>query len=167
MTVSPGDPQNGDTDHLTASPQPPPTDDLWQCPKDAAHHHSLELSRASCGPGPGLGTWWWTGETWPFPPEVSLSLTSGGGGSLVTQSCTTLATPWTVAHHAPLSMGFSRQEYCSGLPFPSPGEKDLRIFLYLGGCANSQLNLGFHQLEGPSELPSFYFWGDCKPRVPA
>ena len=30
------------------------------------------------------------------------------------------ATPWTVAHQAPLSMGFSRQEYWSGLPFPSP-----------------------------------------------
>ena len=32
------------------------------------------------------------------------------------------ATPWTVAYHAPLSMGFSRQEYWSGLPFPSPGD---------------------------------------------
>ena len=31
------------------------------------------------------------------------------------------ATPWTVAHQAPLSMGFSRQEYWSGLLFPSPG----------------------------------------------
>ena len=30
-------------------------------------------------------------------------------------------TPWTVAHQDPLSMGFSRQEYWSGLPFPSPG----------------------------------------------
>ena len=30
-------------------------------------------------------------------------------------------TPWTIAHQAPLSMGFSRQEYWSGLPFPSPG----------------------------------------------
>ena len=30
------------------------------------------------------------------------------------------ATPWTVAHQASLSMGFSRQEYWSGLPFPSP-----------------------------------------------
>ena len=30
--------------------------------------------------------------------------------------------PWTVAHQAPLSMGFSRQEYWSGLPFPSPGD---------------------------------------------
>ena len=28
-------------------------------------------------------------------------------------------TPWTVAYHTPLSMGFSRQEYWSGLPFPS------------------------------------------------
>ena len=32
------------------------------------------------------------------------------------------ATPWTVAHQAPLSMGFTRQEYWSGLPFPSPGD---------------------------------------------
>ena len=32
------------------------------------------------------------------------------------------ATPWTVAHQAPLSMGFSRQEYWSGMPFPSPGD---------------------------------------------
>ena len=31
-------------------------------------------------------------------------------------------TPWTVAHHAPLSMGFPRQEYWNGLPFPSPGD---------------------------------------------
>ena len=32
-------------------------------------------------------------------------------------------TPWTVAHQAPLSMGFSRQEHWSGLPFPSPRTK--------------------------------------------
>ena len=31
------------------------------------------------------------------------------------------ATPWTVAHQTPLSMEFSRQEYRSGFPFPSPG----------------------------------------------
>ena len=31
------------------------------------------------------------------------------------------ATPWTVAHQAPLSMGFSQQEYWSGLPCPPPG----------------------------------------------
>ena len=33
-----------------------------------------------------------------------------------------LVTPWTVAYKAPLSMEFSRQEYMSGLPFPSPGD---------------------------------------------
>ena len=31
------------------------------------------------------------------------------------------ATPWTLAHQATLSMGFSRQEYWNGLPFPPPG----------------------------------------------
>ena len=45
-----------------------------------------------------------------------------GGLGLVTKSCPTLVTPWTVACQAPLSMGFSRQEYWSGLPFPSPGD---------------------------------------------
>ena len=40
---------------------------------------------------------------------------------LVIKSCLTLATLWTVARQAPPSMGFCRQEYWSGLPFPSPG----------------------------------------------
>ena len=42
--------------------------------------------------------------------------------SEVTQLCPTLCDPWTVAHQAPPSMGFSRQEYWSALPFPSPGD---------------------------------------------
>ena len=37
----------------------------------------------------------------------------------VAESCLTLATPWTIGHQAVLSMGFPRQEYWSGLPFPS------------------------------------------------
>ena len=41
---------------------------------------------------------------------------------LVTQCVQLFATPLTVACQAPLSMGFSRQEYWSGLPFPSPGD---------------------------------------------
>ena len=44
-----------------------------------------------------------------------------GGVGLVVQSCLTHCNP-TVALQAPLSMGFSRQEYWSGLPFPSAGE---------------------------------------------
>ena len=42
--------------------------------------------------------------------------------------CDSFAIPWTVACQAPLSMGFPRQEYRSGLPFPSPGDlPDSRI----------------------------------------
>ena len=45
----------------------------------------------------------------------------GNGGGLVAKACLSLATPWT------LFMEFSRQEYWSGLPFPSPGDlPDLR-----------------------------------------
>ena len=44
------------------------------------------------------------------------------GGGLPAKSCPTLATPWTIAGQAPLSMGFFRQEYWSGLLFPSPGD---------------------------------------------
>ena len=39
-----------------------------------------------------------------------------------TQSWTTLCDPWTVVGQAPPSMGFSRQEHWTGLPFPSPGD---------------------------------------------
>ena len=41
---------------------------------------------------------------------------------VVAKSCPTLANSWTVACQAPLSMGFSRQEYWKGLLFPSPGD---------------------------------------------
>ena len=42
--------------------------------------------------------------------------------SEVTQSCLTFCNPVDCTHQAPPSMGFSRQEYCSGLPIPSPGD---------------------------------------------
>ena len=44
------------------------------------------------------------------------------GGGLAAKSSLTFVTPWTVACPAPLSMGFPRQEYRSGLPFPTPGD---------------------------------------------
>ena len=44
------------------------------------------------------------------------------GGGLVAKSCPTLATAWTVASQTPQFMGFSRQEYWSGLPCPAPGD---------------------------------------------
>ena len=40
---------------------------------------------------------------------------------LVAQLCPTLCDLWTVAHEAPLTMGFFRQKYCSGLSLPPPG----------------------------------------------
>jgi len=52
--------------------------------------------------------------------DQNIVCTWAAGGGLVTKSCSTLATPWTIAHQAPLSMGFSRHKYWSGLSFPSP-----------------------------------------------
>ena len=57
---------------------------------------------------------------------VAISFSRGSSqpstsGSLIVQSLSHVrlcATPWTVAHQAPLSVGFSKQEYWSGLPFP-------------------------------------------------
>ena len=68
-----------------------------------------------------------------------------GGGSLITKLCPTLATPWSVACRAPPSLGFSRQEYWSGLPFPSPGD------LPNPGIDPTSLALQADSL--PSELP--------------
>ena len=46
------------------------------------------------------------------------------------------ATPWTVAHQASPSMGFSKQEYWGGLPFPSPGDipKEIKYGQSLWSC---------------------------------
>ena len=46
--------------------------------------------------------------------------------------CHHLRPPWTVVHQAPLSMGFSQQEYRSGMPFPPPGhlpDPGIQLFL--------------------------------------
>ena len=52
----------------------------------------------------------------------------------VAQSCLTLATPWTAAYQAPPTMGFSRQEYWSGVPLPSPSISLLvTYFIYSSG----------------------------------
>ena len=51
-----------------------------------------------------------------------INLMCQGSGGLVAKLCPIPVTPWTAAHKAPLPMGFPRQEYWSGLPFPSPGD---------------------------------------------
>ena len=59
-------------------------------------------------------------KAFPFPSLKHSELNNWVGVCLVAQSCL-FVTPQTVACHAPLSMEFSRQEYRSGQPFPSPG----------------------------------------------
>ena len=58
----------------------------------------------------------------PFGVRQKITHCKAVGGSLVAQLCLTLATLWTVARPAPLSMGFPRQECWSGLPYPPPGD---------------------------------------------
>ena len=56
---------------------------------------------------------------------VAISLSNGWKRKLKVKSLSfvrLLATPWTAAHQAPPSMGFSRQEYWSGVPLPSPAD---------------------------------------------
>ena len=57
----------------------------------------------------------------------------GGGGGLAAKPCPTLVTPWTVARQAPPPMGFSRQEYWSGVPLPSLNFRSvcLQIKIYI------------------------------------
>ena len=92
---------------------------------------------------------------------------------LVTKSCLTLVTPWTIAYQALLSTGFSRQEYWSGLLFPSPGDlPDPGIeprspawqadsLLSLQGCPCCALSKTTHPLLLP--LPSVGPWMGFKP----
>ena len=74
---------------------------------------------------------WWAAVYGVAESRTRLKRLSSSSSSLSIQSesevkllsCVRLfATPWTVASQAPLSMGLSRQEYWSGLPFPSPGD---------------------------------------------
>ena len=78
-------------------------------------------------------------STIPFLGPFLISLLSGGG--LVTKSCLTLVTLWIVAQQAPLSMGFSSQEYWSELLFPS------------GNLSDSGIEPGSPALQGDS-LPT-------------
>ena len=53
---------------------------------------------------------------------IQEGLLGKGQSVLVAQSCPTLCNPMDCSHQIPLSMGFSRQEYWSGLPCPPPGD---------------------------------------------
>ena len=55
-------------------------------------------------------------------PHASEGVVGGAGCGCMLSPVQLSAFPWTVAHQAALSMEFSRKEYWSGLPFPSPGD---------------------------------------------
>ena len=63
----------------------------------------------------------------PGPPSVCVRVqdfsSSAVKKSKVLSSARLFASPWTIARQAPLNMGFSRQEYWSGLPCPPPGDR--------------------------------------------
>ena len=95
---------------------------------------SLSHGSPSLVTGPQDQHPWGTHHLGPHPHLPKQKLTCGSQQSVSTsppgdaaaaaakllQSCPTLATPWTAAHQVPPSLGFSRQEHWSGLPFPSP-----------------------------------------------
>ena len=58
-------------------------------------------------------------------PNCLINYLYKNGGGLVAKLCLALTIPWILAYQTPLSMGFSRQEYWTGLPLPSP--EDLPI----------------------------------------
>ena len=65
------------------------------------------------------------------------------------------ATPWTVVHQASPSMGFSRQEYWSGLPLPSPGSNNERGHKFL-----KQLQQQTQDSQFSKRLETM--WGKCE-----
>ena len=73
-----------------------------------------------------------------------------GGVGLIAKPGLTLVTPWTIICQAPLSMGFSRQDYWDGLAFPSPSSQ-CRLCLKFGIQTNALR--GWHHYK-PNSLPS-------------
>ena len=95
---------------------------------------------------------------------VDLEFTAAAAKSL--QSCLTLCDPMTAAHQAPPSLGFSRQEYWSGVPLPSPRIYNIYKIIYyrstiLKSFYNSMLSIpSFHFLCCDCHI--FYFYEFCK-----
>ena len=86
--------------------------------------------------------------------------------SEVAPSCQLLATPWTVAYQAPLSVGFSRQEYWSGVPFPPPiyWSTQIYIFLifyYVRMCVSLKLDTIFYHHQYILTWMQAYLSTDC------
>ena len=83
-----------------------------------------------------------------------------GSGGLVAKSCLTLATPWTVALQAPLSMGFSRQEYWSGLHVLPLGDLPGSGIEHWSPALQAEITLikSYHSTVLKSGIPLPFFW---------
>ena len=120
------------------------------CPAAAAAAKSLQLCPTLCDPidssppgSPVPGILQARTLEW-----VAISLSNAGKWKVKVKSLSCVrpsATPWTVAYQAPPSMGFSRQEYWSGVPSPSPR-----------AIANSLL-----MLNETKQLQMFRIWTNC------
>ena len=90
--------------------------------------------------------------------------TTSCGGGLITQLCPTFGTPCTV-DQAPLSIGFSRQEYWSGLPFPFP--EYLSNLGIESGSPALQADASQTVVQSPSRIQLFAFpWtAACQPSL--
>ena len=104
-----------------------------ECATNFHIHFQMVMGRAS-GKAPAEVTWFWSCwdsavgschcmsllhfATRPLREGSRFAHSVSENHSVMSDS---FAIPWTVAHQAPLSMGFPRQEYWSSLPFPSPG----------------------------------------------
>ena len=110
---SPGEFRNYTFLGIQATIQPNPSPVNRSCLWHLGHQVVLDCTKDPHG----LGQVPWppvqAGSPWPFIYIYIYASCS------VVSKC---ATPWTVAHQASLSIGFPRQEYWSGLPFPSPGD---------------------------------------------
>ena len=82
---------------------------------------AISFSRRSSQPRDGTWVSHTVGKHFTVWPTREVLISHWWFDGLVAKSCPTLASLWTVARQAPPSMGFSRQGYWSGLPFPSPG----------------------------------------------
>ena len=106
---------------------------------------AMPSSRGSCWPRDGIGVFYLSciGET----HKVKIKLLS---------HVQLFVTPWTVAYQASPSMGFSRQEYLSGMPFPSPGRSPyiyiyIYIYIYTRMCVCIYFILGVSKITADSD----------------
>ena len=121
--------------HLPSARYWCPSAALLRCWRPAAAAKSLQLCPTLCDPRDGSPP----GSPVPGILQartlewVAISFSNAWKWKVTVKSLShvrLLATPWTAAHQAPPSMGFSRQEYWSGLPLPSPEGLLLHLIIW-------------------------------------